>query len=114
MTRYTVYHPTTGTEYGRGLTALQAMRAILTHDGYAYKFVRRRDGRLELWHSDGSCNSPRGAGHFTRTVAVSHAPGLEGQREIAMQVIQADWPGLPEAMSDAAYDAMIAEAAEDA
>lgn len=107
--RFTVINPNTGTVYDRGLTSIQAMKAILEHDGYAWKFVRRRDGLLELHHSDGSANSTRGARHFTKTVAGSCKPGLEGQRDIALQVINAAWRGLPEAMEDSAYDAVMEE-----
>lgn len=110
MTHYTVFSPDNGYVVERGITALEAMRAILEHDGYAYKFTRRKsDGRLSLWHSDGSANSTRGARHFKRTVALSFSPGLKGQKEIAMQVISAHWPGLPEAMTDAEYDKMVLE-----
>ena len=108
--RYTVSCPENGTIYDRGLTALQAMNEILSHDGYKWKFVRSSDGRLTLWHSDGSQNSTRGARHFVKTVASSMKPGLQGQRDIARQVITACWRGLPEAMEDAAYAKIEAEA----
>ena len=115
MTTYTVLCPY-GTVIDRNLTALQAMREILTYDGYAYRFRRDKAGNLYLYHSDGSANSTRGARHFVRCVSNinSSLPGIAGQREIAEQVILSDWPRLPEAMTDEDYDyndAAIAAAA---
>ena len=106
MTTYTVIAPS-GSVIDRNLTALQAMREILTYDGYAYLFRRDKAGNLYLYHSDGSANSTRGARHFVRCVSNinSSLPGIAGQREIAEQVIYAGWPGLPEAIIDADYDA---------
>ena len=106
MTTYTVISPS-GTVLDRNLTALQAMREILTYDGYAYRFRRNKAGGLYLYHSDGSVNSTRGARHFVRCVGGinSSLPGIAGEREIAEQVIFAGWPRLPEAMTDADYDA---------
>ena len=106
MTTYTVISPS-GDVIDRNLTALQAMRAILTHDGYAYRFRRDKAGNLFLYHTDGSANSTRGARNFVRCVGGinSSRPGLAGQREIAEQVIFAGWPRLPEAIIDADYDA---------
>ena len=106
MTRYTVLSPS-GSVIDRNLTALQAMREILNYDGYAYRFRRDKAGNLYLYHSDGSANSTRGARHFVRCVSNINSSllGLAGQREIAEQVIYAGWPRLPEAMTDADYDA---------
>ena len=81
MTTYTVIAPG-GTVIDRNLTALQAMREILTYDGYAYRFRRDKAGNLYLYHSDGSANSSRGARHFVRCVSInSPLPGIAGQRE---------------------------------
>ena len=106
MTTYTVISPG-GDVIDRNLTALQAMREMLTYDGYAYRFRRDKAGNLYLYHSDGSVNSTRGARHFVRCVSEinSSLAGIAGQREIAEQVINAAWPRLPEAMTDADYDA---------
>ena len=105
MTTYTVIAPG-GTVLNRKLTPLQAMRAILTHDGYAYRFRRDRAGNLFLYHTDGSANSTRGARNFVRCVGGinSSLPGLAGQREIAEQVILSEWPRLPEAIPDQDYN----------
>lgn len=70
-------------------TRMETMRAILTHDGYAYKFIRRPDGMLTLWTSDGSANSTRGARQFVETIVKSNRPGKEAQLEIADYVIAA-------------------------
>jgi len=105
MTTYTVLSPS-GSVIDRNLTALQAMREMLTYDGYAYRFRRDKAGGLFLYHTNGSANSTRGARHFVRCVNInSSLPGIAGQREIAEQVIYAGWPRLPEAMTDADYDA---------
>ena len=106
MTTYTVISPS-GSVIDRNLTALQAMREILTYDGYDYRFRRNKAGNLFLYHSDGSVNSTRGARNFVRCVGGinSALPGVAGQREIAEQVILSEWPRLPEAMTDADYDA---------
>jgi hypothetical protein len=105
MTTYTVIAPG-GTVIDRNLTALQAMREILTYDGYAYRFRRDKAGNLFLYHSDGSVNSTRNARNFVRCVGGinSALPGIAGQREIAELVINADWPRLPEAMTDQDYN----------
>ena len=104
MTTYTVLNRD-GTVLDRNLTALQAMREILTYDGYAYRFRRDKAGNLYLYHSDGSANSTRSARHFNRCILNnSSLPGLAGQREIAELVINADWPRLPEAMTDQDYN----------
>ena len=105
MTTYTVIAPS-GTVIDRNLTALQAMREILTYDGYAYRFRRDKAGNLFLYHSDGSVNSTRNARNFVRCVGGinSALPGIAGQREIAELVINADWPRLPEAMTDQDYN----------
>ena len=104
MTTYTVISPS-GSVKDRNLTALQAMREMLTYDGYDYRFRRNKAGNLFLYHSDGSVNSTRGARHF-RCIAGLHsaAPGLAGQRKIAEQVILSEWPRLPEAMTDQDYN----------
>ena len=110
MVHFTVFSANSGYVLDRGLTALKAMAEILNYDGYDWKFSRRKgDGCLSLWHSDGSANSTRGARHFVKTTCFSFKPGLEGQREIALQVISATWRGRPEAMTDADYDAMVSE-----
>ena len=114
MTTYTVIAPG-GTVIGRNLTALRAMREMLTYDGYAYRFRRDRAGNLFLYHTDGSANSTRGARNFVRCIGEinSSLPGIAGQREIAELVINADWPRLPEAMTDADYDALQAQISAD-
>ena len=105
MTTYTVLSPS-GSVIDRNLTALQAMREMLTYDGYAYRFRRNKAGGLYLYHSDGSVNSTRGARHFVRCAEEinSSLPGVAGQREIAEHVILSYWPRLPEALTDEEYD----------
>ena len=119
MTSYTVFDANDSSRiYGAGLTAEEAMSEILTYDGYRYeirqsKFVNGRPC-WDLWHSDGSENSPRGARHLVKTLAFSlESDEAVAAREIAEQVIYAGWPGMPECMTDEAFAAMVAQAASD-
>jgi hypothetical protein len=113
MTTYTVINPNTGEVLGRGLSATDAAAAILTDDGYAYEVRERGDiGHYELFVSDGSANSTRGARHMNSTILSiggCYAAGRDAAwAELAGRVLTAGWNG-PEAMTDAAYDAMLAE-----
>ena len=112
MTNYTVID-LGGTVIDRNLTPLQAMSTILEHDGYDWKIIIDEGGYQCLWHSDGSRYSTRGARHFVETVARSPLAGPEGELEIAHHVIHADWPNLPEAITDADYEARQAQIADD-
>ena len=105
MTNYTVIAPS-GSVIDRNLTPLEAMSTILEYDGYEWKIIIDEDGYQCLWHSDGSRYSTRGARHFVETTARSPLAGPEGELEIAHQVIYADWPNLPEAITDADYEAL--------
>lgn len=111
MNTYTVT-TADGTVLDRGLNAVDAMAKVLNDDGYAFEIRPAEDGEgYELWHSDGSAASCRGAGHMVKTVAYSlKSDEAEATAEIAEIVINAGWPRLPEVMTDADYDAMLAEA----
>tara|TARA_R110000787_G_scaffold231850_1_gene339178 strand:- start:349 stop:690 length:342 start_codon:yes stop_codon:yes gene_type:complete len=113
MTNYTVIAPS-GTVIDRNLTPLEAMSTILEHDGYDWKITVDEDKYQCLWHSDGSAYSTRGARNFVKTVAMSPLAGPAGELEIAHHVIHADWPNLPEAMTDSDYDEMQSQIAADA
>lgn len=109
-TTYTVFDANDTSTAERGLTAVEAMDRILTDDGYEYEIRPEEDGiGFRLWHSRSSRNStgPRG---MVKTVAFSLAADrAAAEQEIALKVIYAGWPRLPEAMTDASFDAMMAE-----
>lgn len=118
MTTYTVYSPASGTEYGRHLDVTAAAEIILTHDGHEYEVRPATDGiGFDLFVSRGSRNSFGGtrgmvpAWRGRRPIGTSTMDPGQAWREIAAQVVTAGWDGVPEAMSDADYDAMLAEIA---
>jgi hypothetical protein len=121
VTTYTVYNPNDGVVYARGLTAVEAMSEILTYDGYRYEIRTAIYENLtfwELWHSDASGSSMRGASHMRKTRIYSAYPdATDAAEEIAREVIAAQWPRMPQCLSDAEYNAMqdeaVSEAAED-
>lgn len=115
MTTYTVYRAEDSSDNEAGLTAVEAMDRIMSHDGYEYDIRPMDGGGWALWHSDGSRNSTRGARHMVKTVAFSLAADrAAAEQEIAECVIKARWPRLPEAMPDADFSAMMAQIAADA
>ena len=118
MTTYTVFDADDSSNiYGRGLTVEQAMDEILTYDGYRYE-IKKSDfhGSVcwDLYHSDGSAASTRGARHMVKTVIFSLVEDeAQAMREIAEHVIAAGWNRVPDVMTDEAFDAMLAEIAKD-
>jgi hypothetical protein len=120
-TTYTVYSPASGTVYGRGLDVTDAAEIILTHDGHEYEVRPADDGiGFDLFISRGSRNSTSGLGGFVqawrhnRLIGTSTMDKDQAWREIAAQVVTAGWERVPDAMTDADYDAMLAEIARDA
>lgn len=117
-TTYTVYNPNSGTEIARGLDAVQAAQEILGHDSHNYE-LRREEGCYQLYITRGSDASWGGNGGYAR--AYSHgrliysgaATSVAAFAEIAEQVIKARWTSVPKAMTDEAYDTMLAEIARD-
>lgn len=104
MTTYTVFCSNDANVARRGLTLANAADELLTQDGYAYEIrpVEGYDGQMQLWTSDGSANSTRGARHLTPTRIGGHS-----EDEIWQQVIAREWHGF-EAMTDADFDTMRA------
>lgn len=113
MTTYTVISRDSGEPIDRHLTLAEAAHVILTYDGRQYEI--RPD--LDV---DGSCfcstlwSRQQVAGRdWAPTVATSiydvreHREQVEA--EIWQQVIDAGWARHPEAMTDEAYDRMMAE-----
>jgi len=116
MQTYTVYGESTPLDAAeRHLRATEAMDRLLSYDGYRYEIRRSEfNGRpcWDLWQSDGSENSTRGARHLVKTVVFSMAGNEAGAtQEIAEKVCVADWPRMPFCMTDEAFDAMLAEIA---
>lgn len=117
MTSYTVLN-NSGNVEGRNLTITDAASTLLTYDGYAFE-IRRADpkwdtdgeSQWDLWHSDGSRNSPRSARHMVKTVIGVYAASTESAWPlIAAEVIKhPDWHKGCDVMTDADYDAMMAE-----
>jgi hypothetical protein len=118
MTTYAVFDSNDVSNiYGRGLTAEQAMSVILTYDGYSYEIQKSEfqgSACWELYHSDGSAASTRGARHLVKTVIFSLIEDeAQAAHEIAERVIIAGWSRLPEVMTDEEFDAMLAEIGQD-
>lgn len=115
MTTYTIVSTTSGEAVERGLSIRDAAETLLTADTFTYDIVREVDGdgyRLMLSRSSGASTGPRG---MTASVFFS----LENDYHVAEAEIFAavvahdgDWHGL-EAMTDAAYDDVLAAVAED-
>jgi len=104
MQTYTVID-TDGEPIARNLTAAEAAHIILTDDGREYQ-IRLIDGDFALLTRHQVANLPWG-----KTVLFSIAMTLaEAETEIFAAVISADWPRHPEAMTDAEFDAIAAEA----
>jgi hypothetical protein len=114
MVTYTVFDPNDSSNiYGQNLTAIQAMEELLTYDGYAFE-IREESWQgstiWQLYHSDGSANSTRSARHLQKTVVFSlKKDKQQAHEEIALAVITANWPRLPEVMSDDDFEAYKAQ-----
>jgi len=94
-----------GEPIARHLTVAEAAHIILTDDGRDYE-IRRYELGCVLWTRQQVANRP-----WTKTVVFSLADTLaEAEAEIFADVISANWPRHPEAMTDAEFDAIAAEA----
>ena len=121
MTTYTVMNGA-GTVQASGCTLEEAANEVLTYDDYAFE-IRRAEPRWDvhgepqwqLWHSDGSAASTRSARHLVLTrIGVYAATKEAAWPGIAAEVIaNADWFKGCTVMTDADYDAMLAEIAAD-
>lgn len=94
---------------GERLTLKEAVEIILETDGYAFE-IRIVDGLFELFVSDGSSASPRGA----RNLRSCAAGGFVAANVDALyrKIIHAEWRGY-EAMTDESFADMQAQAAEE-
>ena len=123
MTKYTVFDANDASNiFGRGLTAVEAMEVILTDDGYRFeirKSVFLTSVCWDLYRSDGSANSTRGARDMVKTFVFSFIEDeAQAEQEIAKRVIEErsiedSWRGLPCVMTDTAFDEVMAEIAAD-
>lgn len=115
-TTYTVINRSSGNPEARHLTAWEAAQVVLTHDGHDYE-VRRGDGRWELLVSRGSRNSFSGlrglvpAWSHHRLIVSREVAEADALADIGRQVCLAGWEGVPDIMTDADYDAMLAASA---
>src|ERR1700678_844878 len=102
-----------GTVEARGCSVAEAAQTVMNYDGYAFE-IRPGDtkfGGFDLWRSDGSYASTRGARHMTKSVIFSLiADRASAEAEIYKQVItHADWWRGCEVMNDEEYDVCMAE-----
>jgi hypothetical protein len=113
MTTYTVINRSSGLPELRNAPAWQAAEIVLTHDGHDYE-VRRVDDHWQLFVSQGSRNTstgPRGmtaAWDKNRLVLSYEQDEAAAYADIGRQVVTAGWNGVPEVMTDADFDAMLA------
>ena len=104
--KFTVINTTDGEPIARHLTAVEAAHIILTDDGRGYEICREDDGGYVLWTRHQVANRP-----WKKTVLYSVAMTLaEAEAEIFAAVTSAGWPRHPEAMTDAQFDEIVAEA----
>ena len=103
-TTYTVFRCAEWTNVaGEGLSLQAAAEQLLTGDGYAFE-IRQEGGLYELFISDGSRNSPRGATHLRSCVASGFvATDIE---ELYRKIVAEEWHGW-EALTDADYRASM-------
>ena len=110
MTTYTVISGS-GVVKAEGLSANDAAREILTHDGHNYEIRPDADGGFWLWHTQrgGGGNVP-----MVRTLIYSAADTEdEAQDQIFAEVVKkSDWFDHQDVMTDADYATMVAEAVE--
>jgi len=97
---------TDGEPIARHLTVAEAAHIILSDDGRDYEIRPTDNGGFVLWSRQQVANRP-----WAKTVVFSLADTLaEAEAEIFADVISANWPRHPEAMTDAEFDAIAAEA----
>lgn len=103
-----------GAVIDRGLTAYEAMDAILTHDSYDYDIVPDDIGWWVLMSTSGSkCSS---SWRWTKTTIIVDAETLdEATDKIAQRVIAEShsWSGAFVATTDADYDESMVESLAD-
>lgn len=114
-TTYTVLRKD-GEVLRRGLTDLEAVDEILGHDGYLWSVQKDPFGCFVLYVSERSSASCGGAGDMIPTDTWSTGETLgEALHHLAGSVIRScsGWRKCPDVMTDAAYDAMLAQLLDD-
>jgi hypothetical protein len=97
-----------GDVIGRNLTLARAADEILSSDSREWEIRQQDDGGYRLWSRQQVANVRWG-----KTVVMSYAETVEeAKAEIFTAVVNSDWPGHYTAITDHAYDAMLAELAE--
>jgi len=85
----------------RGLSAEDAADAILLYDGRDYALRREYRGGWRLYVTRFSRNAGGGSGGMVDTTIYSAATTeAEAWRDIAQQVLSADWPGYPRVVQE--------------
>ncbi|HVI92335.1 MAG TPA: hypothetical protein VM659_28860 [Dongiaceae bacterium] len=103
---YTVVNENSGYVIASGLTEVEAMQVILTHDGHSYEIRPVSDGSSwapswHLWTSQFSNNSTCGGRPLVKSVIYSlESNEFAATQDIARQVIAAGWASKPEAFED--------------
>lgn len=109
MTTYTII---TGEGYviDRGLGLAEAADAIMTSDSREWEIREDQGGGFTAWSRQQVANRPWAA----TTIYSFAATRDEAEREICEKIVDSGrWPGHCEAMTDQAYDEMIAQLAAD-
>lgn len=111
---YTVVSPNGDYVIGSGMSAVEAMHDVLTHDGHDYEIRLRDDGGYDLFVTQFSRNSTLGGRPMVKSVISSYeADEAAATLEIAQKVITADWNHSPDVYTDEQYAQMLRELAED-
>jgi hypothetical protein len=108
VTKFTVYRTMDTDNFEAGLSLEEAAHSLLTQDGFDYEIRQDKDGWFELFKSDGSRNSTRGARHFVSCAAGGYY--FRTREEIFAEVVKCEWHGF-EAMTDEDFQKFQADAA---
>jgi len=114
-TLYTILNAS-GSVQARGCTAAEAAQEVMGYDGHEFEIRADEDGNgFELWTSQFSRNSTAYRGLVKSVIYSVKDDRAKAEAEIYTKVIHhADWWKGCDVMTDADYDATMAEAARDA
>ncbi len=94
-----------GEVIARHLSAYEAAKTILTDDGRDWEIREENGGGFALWSCQPVANRP-----WRQTIVYSAADTREeAEAEIFAEVVAASWRHHPTAMTDEAFDRMMAE-----
>jgi hypothetical protein len=109
MTTYTIIDGE-GYVLDRGVSLNEAADAIMTSDSREWEIRQDKDGGFTAWSRQQVASRP-----WAATAIYFKMDRAEAEHEIYEKIVTSDrWPGHCEAMTDAAYDRMIAEMDADA